>query len=458
MQKLITKIESSNRRYSLFSKDDRILIALSGGPDSIALFHLLYYLAPKYNFVLGTAHIDHNLRPESSEERRFCRLLCRVHGIKFYSKRLNIKALAKRQKISIELASRQSRYAYFKQLYDKHGYTKIATGHTADDNAETIIFNLIRGAHLAGLSGIPPQRGNIIRPLIEINKVDILEFLKKYGLSYRLDLSNLECDYNRNIIRNKVFPVLKKINPQVLRNISRAGQNISDSMKIIENKVEELYNKYLVSESNKQITLDLQKLPDYYKCLESWIILRAYSLLTGELRHPDSEKLMQAANLSRSGTVAFLDAGVIVVNNSGKIILSRPPAQIKRISLRRGETVKLGKNDLKIRAELTDDVYIDDIRNNKDESIAYLDNAKLGDLTIRGLKNGDRFKPLGLAGTKKVADYLNEKGVPGRFKSAIPIAASGNDIVWIAGYGIADKFKVTRKTEQVLKLSLLSER
>ncbi|MCD6161078.1 MAG: tRNA lysidine(34) synthetase TilS [candidate division Zixibacteria bacterium] len=458
MRKLLTKIESSNRRYKLFAKNDKILIALSGGPDSIALFHLLDYLTPKYSLSLSAAHIDHSLRPESAEERQFCRLLCRAHGVSFHSKKLNIKTLAKRQKMSLELTSRQCRYAYFQQLCEKHGYTKIATGHTADDSAETIMLNLVRGAHLAGLGGIPPRRENIIRPLIEINKSAILDFLKKYGLSCRLDLSNLENDYSRNIIRNKVFPVLKKINPQAMRNISRAGQNISDSMKVIEDKVRELYDRHLVSESNKQITLDLRKLPDYYKSLESWIILRAYSLLTGELRHPDSERLMQAANLSRSGAVAFLNDGVIAVNNSGRIILSRPPVKIVRISLRKGETVKLGETDLTIKSEILDDFSFDDIRNNKDESTAYLDNAKLGGLTVRSLIKGDRFKPLGFDGTKKAADYLNDKGVPGKFKSAIPIVASGRDIVWVAGYGIADKAKVTRKTRQVLKLKLLSER
>ena len=454
MYKLLGKIESTDRRYKLFSRNDRILIALSGGPDSVALFHLLYHLAPKYNLSLAAAHVNHCLRRESDDEHKFCQTLCRVHGVKFHSKKYDISALAKRHKVGLEQAGRRSRYAFFQTLCNKFSYTKIATGHTADDSAETLLLNLIRGSHLGGLSGIPPQRQNIIRPLIEITKSDIIKFIRDNRLSYRLDLSNLSDDYNRNIIRNKVFPILQKINSRALRNISKASLNIRQSAEFIEYEVEEIYNKCLIDESNTQIILDLRKLPSYYKSLESWVLLKAYFRLTGEFKSPGSNRIMQTLALDRTGAAAFLDAGVVVFYHSGRLILCRPPVRIRRISLVRGETVRLGKSDLTISAEIVGYVNWSQIKTNDDESVAYLDNDKPGSLIVRGLKQGDKFSPLGMKGTKKVVDYLNEKGVSRINKSSIPIVTSGPDIVWIAGYGIADKFKVTQKTEQVLKLQL----
>jgi len=455
MQKLIARIKSADRRYRLFKQNDRILIALSGGPDSVALFHLLNLLAPLYNLSLAVAHVDHGLRQESADDRKFCRALCRAHGLKFHSRRFNIKAIARQKKIGVEQAGRQCRYDYFQALSEKFGYTKIATGHTADDSAETFLLHLVRGAHLGGLSGIPPRRDNIIRPLIEINKNDLLEFLNNYGLSYRLDRTNLGDDYNRNIIRNKVVPYLQRINNQALRNISRACQNFSTSLAIIEDKVEDLYKRCLIDESNNQITLDLRRIPEYYKSLESWILLRAYFRLTGESRRPDSNKIIQAVNLKRRGSVALLDAGIIACNHSGRLILCRPQTRIKRIKLMKGETVRLGNTNLMIKTELVKKVNMDVITSNDNESIAYLDDASLDNLAVRSIKEGDRFRPLGLKGTKKVADYLNEKGAPRILKPSIPVVTSGNDIVWLAGYGIDDRYKVTEKTKRVLKFKLL---
>jgi len=455
MQKLLSRIESANGRYKLFKHRDKILIALSGGPDSVALFHLLNLLAPGYNLSLSAAHVDHGLRCESADDRKFCRALCGAHGIRFHSRRINIKAIAKRKKIGVEQAGRQYRYDYFQALSEKFGYTKIATGHTADDSAETFLLHLVRGAHLGGLSGIPPRRDNIIRPLIEIYKSDLLGFLNDFNLSYRLDRTNLGDDYNRNIIRNKVVPYLQRINSQALRNISRSCQNLRTNLMVIEDKVEDLYKRCLIDESKSQITLDLRKIPEYYKSLESWILLRAYFRLTGESRCPDSNKIIQAVNLKRRGSVALLDVGIIASRHSGRLILCQPQTRIKRIKLMKGETVRLGKTDLMIKTEFVKNVNLNVIKNNDDESIAYIDDANLDNLAVRSIKEGDKFRPLGMKGTKKVADYLSEKGTPRVMKSSIPIVTSGDDIVWLAGYGIDDKYKVTEKTKCVLKFQLM---
>lgn len=454
MQKLLNRVESANRRYGLFTRNDKILVALSGGPDSVALFHLLCLLAPEYNLTLAAAHVDHKLRRFSDEDRKFCRMLCCVHGVKFHSKRVDIAALSRRMGVGIEQTGRQVRYSYFDSLSDKYGYTRIATGHTADDTVETFLLNLARGADIGGLRGIPPKRGKVIRPLIEICKADILDFLKEFGLSYRVDESNLEDTYNRNIIRNKLIPGLQKINLGALRHISKASEKIRESFDIVDDMVEKLYRRCLVNESNTQITLDLKKLKSYSISLKNWILLRAYFRLTGNYSRPDSEKIERAVNLKRRGSFIQLDDGVLVSNHAGKLILGKPQGRIGRITVRVGEIVKLGRTGLKIKAEKSDEVNLAEVKNNTDECRAYLDFDRIGKLTARGLKEGDRFKPLGMKGSKKVVDYLNDRGLPRIFKSSIPIVTSDGEIVWLAGFGIADGYKVTGCTKRVLKLQL----
>jgi len=456
MKRLTDRITSSIDKYSLLGFNDRVLIALSGGPDSVALFHLLGLLADKYNISLAAAHVNHCLREDADQDQKFCRQLCRAYGYKFHSRKANIKAYAKKHKMGLEEAGRLIRYDFFQSLSEKHGYLKIATGHTADDSAETFLLNLVRGADLGGLGGIPSKRDNIIRPLIEISKADILAFLKENRLTFMVDKSNLSDIYKRNLIRNKVVPALKRINAGALDHISRAGQNLRTSYEYLEAETGKLYDECLVKESNTQIILDLGKLPAYHKSLKSWILLRAYFRLTGDLRRPGSDKIEQAINLLRSGSQISLDSSIIVSNHAGKLILCRPLRPIKRIRLKNKGKIEINGSCLKLQIETLGDFDLEMILSNDDENTAYLDKGKTGELSVRGFKDGDRFRPLGMKGLKKLSDYLNDKGVPLILKKSIPIVISGKEIAWIAGYGISEIFKVTDKTKRVLKLQLIN--
>jgi len=455
MKRLTDRVVSTIDKHNLLDFNDKVLIALSGGPDSIALFHLLGLLADKYKLTLAAAHVNHCLRKDADKDLEFCRQLCRAYGYKFYSRKVDIKNYAGKHKMGLEQAGRRIRYDFFRTLSEKFNYTKIATGHTADDSAETFMLNLVRGADLGGMGGIPPMRDNIVRPLIEIKKTDILAFLKENRLTYRVDKSNLSDKYKRNIIRNKVIPALKRINAGALDHISRASQNIRASFGFLEAETEKLYGKCLVKESNTQIILDLGKLPAYYESLKSWILLRAYFRLTGDLRRPDSDIIEQAINLRRSGSITFLDSSIVVSNHAGKLILCRPPRPIKRIRLKNNGKNEISGSDLILQMETLEDFSSEMIFSNDDENIAYLDSGKISELSVRSFKEGDKFQPLGMKGSKKLSDYLNDKNVPLIFKKSIPIVFSGNEIAWVAGHGISENFKVTDKTRRVLKIQLI---
>ena len=197
METLIDRVIKTIEEYGLLKRGDSVLVALSGGPDSVALLHILQYLRGKYRVMLTAAHLDHAIRSESSADREFCRRLCRRLEIKLHSRRFDIIARAKDDKLSVEEAGREARYKYFHSLCEKYSYDKIATGHTADDNAETVIFNITRGSGLRGIAGIPAKRGKIIRPLLEIEKRELHEYLKDKKIRYLSDLSTRSLDFSR---------------------------------------------------------------------------------------------------------------------------------------------------------------------------------------------------------------------------------------------------------------------
>jgi tRNA(Ile)-lysidine synthase len=454
MESLLAKMEQTNRRFQLFSANDKILVALSGGPDSVALLHLLCALALKYNLTIAAAHIDHGLRVSAGTDKQFCKALCNVYGVRFHAKKIAIIPYAKRHGLGSEEAGRQVRYTYFEDICRKYSYNKIATGHTADDSAETFLLNLTRGADLGGLSGINPKRGKIIRPLIEFEKRELLDFLKTNRLSFRVDKSNLFDKYRRNIIRNELIPLFRKLNPQAAKHISVAAEKIRLGHQIIERVVDYMYGLCRQKETNSEIILDLRKLPKYYTSLENWILLRAYQRLTGNQYRPVSELIERAINLKRSGASIRIDSQVIAFKKGDLLVLTKPAPRFNPTQIRLGEKIVLGESGFNLECEVVEKIKMAEIINNRDENRAFLDYREGQSLAVRNIKSGDKFKPLGMNGIKKIADYLLDKGVLSVAKAAVPVVTIDGQIAWVAGYGIGENYKVTGKTTKAIKLQL----
>jgi tRNA(Ile)-lysidine synthase len=455
MAMLFAKIEQTIRKYDLINPGDKILVALSGGPDSVLLFHALNFLAPKLGVSVSAAHIDHGLRKSAAGDRRFCIELCKLYGVKLHSKIIDITAMAKKRRMGVEECGRSVRYEYFEQLCLKHGYNKTATGHTSDDCAETFLMNLVRGANLGGLSGILIKRANIIRPLLECSKSELLAFLKQNGLSYRIDESNLGLKYRRNLIRHKIIPQLARINPAASGHIAAAAEAIGQNYLFTQQIIDEVFKQCTVEQGSNQIILDLTRLSGYYKSLGSWVFLKAYSLLSGEHYRPDAEIIARILRLNRNGSLIPLGPEIAVIYHDNKLFLIRTMKKFARCSLKLGALTILGHSGMAIVSETTGNQNYSEIINNRDENQAFVDYAKVSKPEVRNLKAGDKFKPLGMIGTKKLVDFLNEKGVPRQAKAVVPIVVSGNKIVWVAGFGIADDVKVTKDTRKILKLRLL---
>ena len=248
------------KREEIIKKNDKILIAFSGGPDSVFLFYLLNYLKSEYNLELALMYVNHNLRSDVDNDLNFVKDFSKKNGVKLYIESVDVNSHSKKMKKSIELAARELRYEALEKVFQKEGFTKIATGHNLDDNVETFIFRLLRGTSIRGLKGIPRVREYIIRPILQFEKKFIVNFLEELNQKFIIDYTNNEIDYTRNFIRNEVFPKFIQINPRFKDKINNLILEINDRDKNVKVQNVEVsiskdkFVQYLENEGVKEIS------------------------------------------------------------------------------------------------------------------------------------------------------------------------------------------------------------
>jgi len=441
--------------HRLLQKGDSVLVGLSGGPDSVALLRLFADMRDRFRLKLAAAHLDHAIRANSAGDREFCRDLCRGLKVKFYSRKVDIGKLAKKKKANVEETGRQARYDYFNSLCVKYGYKKIATGHTMDDNAETVLFNLIRGSGLRGLTGISPGRGKIIRPLVEARKSELVKWLKENKIKYRIDPTNRSIKYSRNRIRNRIIPEMEKLNPEIVKSLSRFSRIMSGDVELIERVGVLFYEMALVEDGKSKIVLDLRKLQGYDESLVKRVVAEAYCRLSGVKKSPSFELLSRANETigGKSGRRSPLGKGIWVEKSQNRVSVSKTPGPkvVKTTLVIPGVTILKGC-DVELQSEILQKAEIRFLKTKP--SVAFLDNSKANKPEVRFWKRGDRIRPFGMKGTRLLSDLFTDKKVPSFERSNIPLVISNGKIAWVAGVIISDEFKVEEDTEEILRIEL----
>ena len=417
---------------------DPPLALVSGGPDSVALLRALVELGGEP----AVLHVDHGLRGEESRgDADFVRELCERLGVRCEVRRLNLE-----EGPNLQERAREARYRLAEEVADGLGLRGIATGHTADDVAETVLMNLARGTGLRGLAGIPPVRGRLVRPLIQRTRREVLEYLASLDQPYRTDPTNLTGKYARNRVRLQVLPVLEELYPGAIRNLARGAALAREDLEVLEDLA-----AGVVERRGDEVVLPLGALSELHPALGRYAVRRAYSILLPEAPPLRSALVEAVLGLGGEGTRTLdLPGGVVAAARAGEEIslYQRPEPLAAEEELRVGENLFGGWRILVrgvSRYEPEDAARAE---------VAYLD-ASMGPYRVRMTREGDTIRPLGLGGTKKVLRAMMDRKVPGDLRRRTPVVVDARgEVAWIPFGELGEEFRVDRATEKVLRLEV----
>lgn len=444
------------KKYLMLQQGDSVLIGLSGGPDSVCLTLILDELKEYFNLSLHALYVNHGLRPkENREEEDFCRRFCEGQGIKFYTEAVAAKQHSEAMKINLQEAARELRYDAFERLAHKVNAAVIAVAHNADDQAETVLMRLIRGSGRKGLSGIPPVRGNIIRPLIDITREDIELFLSGKNISFMTDPSNLKSDYSRNRLRLEVFPLLKDENPSVIESINRTAEILRGEDDYLEIQTTKTMMRLITRKTDESIELFLIPLMNIERAILRRILRRVLSEIGAvrgiELVHIDD--IIHLIKECRSGDSINLPKGIRALKGYSTLLFTRETIEgLKMQDIDIPGEIILGGTGLKLVSQLIDKQEETDGR---DTAVFDYDSLTLP-LQVRMRKDGDYFYPAGFGKRKKLQDFFVDEKVPREQRDTVPIIVSGEDIIWVAGCRMDERFRAKEGTKRFLLLKLVS--
>ena len=458
MKDMLENIKQNIAEKKMINKGDKILVSFSGGPDSTALLYCIHKLIKQLKFELIACYFNHNIRPkEAKKEIEFCLDFCKKLKIPFIVTEADIPKIAKEQQLSIEEAGRNFRRTILQKIAIDENCNKIALGHHLDDTIETILFRLFRGTGPGGLNPIKPVSGKIIRPLFNIPKGDIVAFLNKGKIKYMLDRSNFDSDFSRNYIRNKIIPIIEKhFGEKYKGSISRFSQILTDEDNFLKSLAEKGLKKLCTITPGGKIIVDLKKISVYDTSVRRRIIKL---LLEKTYQHPGAgsfEQIEQVNDLIE-GRQKAVDLGkdLRVVVDRANLLLSGKKIKFGRYKLAIPGKVELPKIRAAIRTGQIDIKSASKMIQKSGWKIN-IDFDKIAPpLEINGIKPGDRFKPLGLEGTKKVGDYLTDRKCPRHIRDEIAIVRDKKGIIWLVGHEISDRVKINNKTKKVLEIELI---
>lgn len=455
---IIKKVRSTISKYGMLEPGERVVVAVSGGPDSTCLLDILSLIRSDLKIELLIAHFDHGLRPSDSEaEARFVEGLAESLNLP-----LEIKCAEKETlqgESSLEERARHARYLFFEEVSQKLSARKIALGHNLNDQAETVLMRLLRGSGLSGLGGIPPCRdGKIIRPLIEVTRGEVESYLEERGLKYMVDTSNLEQRFLRNRIRHELLPQLEKYQPMILERLVQMAELMRSEDSFLEERAAEWVKRSSEGGAGGEIRIPLSsflRLPDALKNRVIRYILRTTgrTLRRIGLRHILAVKSMASEKRPQSqihlpnqviakriyDTLAF---GRVKENQAEGFCLSlKGPGSYRLDAL--GCTVSLVEGE---RGDL--------VRHEGSPWVALISRDCVDyPLVLRNYTPGDRFMPLGMRGRKKLKDFFIDLKIPSDERARIPLLTYDNVPIWVCGLRIDERYKVTEDTQKVLEVS-----
>jgi tRNA(Ile)-lysidine synthase len=487
---VLSKVRRTIDRHGLLAGGGSVVVGVSGGPDSLCLLHVLNRLREDYGVELHVAHLDHCIRgAESQEDAAFVAKLAEEWGLPATVEARDVPQLAGESKLAIEEAARQARYSFLAQVALAVGVNRIAVGHNADDQAETIVMHWLRGAGLAGLRGMlsqtdlremrleaawpdhPPLDLRLIRPLLETPRAEIEAYCLEHGLKPRFDRSNLDTTYYRNRLRHELIPCLESYNPNIREVLRRSAQVISGDYDFLQAELERVWPVVVSSESGEVITFDLERWRALSTSQQRSTLREAVHRLCRSLRNINwihIENALWALREKPAGTQVTLPQGLTLsigyhdftVADEGYVPeVDWPLLLAESLPLAVPGVAELPDSDWCLEAAIIErGEFNEDLLNNPNPWQAFLDCERVGsELVLRQRQSGDRFQPLGLGGQKKsLHTFMIDVKIPRPLRGFVPILASPRHIVWVAGWRVDERVKITESTKRVLHLAFRS--
>jgi tRNA(Ile)-lysidine synthase len=453
------------KKFNLVKPGDLVLVGVSGGPDSVALLHILWKLKETLGISLHVAHLNHLLRGKEAEaDARLVEQLAQNLALPFTIEQFNVASFRQKTGLSLQEAARIGRFNFFERLAKEIRANRIALGHQADDQAETILFNLLRGAGISGLKGMLPARGIYIRPLLNVRRQEISSYCGQNLLPYRIDASNLKPVYTRNRIRLQLLPLLEqKYNPQIVPALIRLGQLSQEEDAYLEKQAQQVYKELLLETGKDSLKFTLDKWSSYPGPLLRRVLRQVWRRLAQiekNLSYQHIDKLMELIENPHEGRILTLPLNIRAVKN-GQVLTfwreekGKPEGRIDYLYVLNvpGATL-IPEINCFIQAEIKPRPLIPDF---KDLTIqeAVFDFSRLNlPLFVRCRHKGDVFMPLGLKKTVKLKDFLIKQKIPREKRDKIPLVTNGEGIIWVGGVRPGELTKVTPRTDKCLYLRI----
>ena len=456
---IFEKVLSTINKHELIQKGDKIVVGLSGGPDSVCLLHILSRLKDKFDLEIYAAHLNHQIRGiEAQKDAFYISNLCEEMGITFFIKSINVPEYCEKNGVSIEEGARKLRYEMFYEVKNNTRANKIAIGHNLNDQAETILMRIMRGTGLQGLKGIEYIRdGVIIRPILDIERSDIEKYCEQNNLNPRIDKTNLESIYTRNKIRLELIPYMKdNFNSNIIESIARMGNSLRSDNDYIEN--EALIKFKEVSNINDDsVEINLSSYINLHNSIKVRILRNSIKHILGDTNFIDQRHIDDIIDLedeSKIDKVINLPRGIFVYRKKNSIILTNKEIVIEEIefcyNIPSNGFIKIKEIGTIIETQV---LNINKYKRSKsDKSSKWFDFNKIkGGIVVRNRRSGDKIKLSG--GSKKVKDLFIDIKVPKEDRCKIPIIADSQGILSVGDFRNSEDYKIDEKTKEVLKVS-----
>jgi tRNA(Ile)-lysidine synthase len=461
MDDITGRVRDTIQTYSMISTRDTVLAAVSGGPDSVCMLHVLLGLREELGFDVKVAHLDHQFRgEESTGDADFVTALAARLDLPCISEQVNVPEYLMSHRMSKQEAARMLRYRFLIRVSKLEYCQRIATAHNADDQAETVLMRILRGAGPDGLAGIPPKRdGTIIRPLLRVWRSEIEAYLSERGLESRLDSSNVESKYLRNRIRNELIPLLTPYNSNIRGALVNLGTIMTDVVAHADRMTDEALPHVVKSAKLGQFVLDSDKLAGYDRMLRRSILRRVFEHLRPDLAplpFHHVENLLSLLRRCDVGTSVELPDGARATLEHGCLVMSHGhgPPEIQPLTLEVPGAATSEHAGLTVTAKTVPADQLGAPPEKAREDTAYFDWREIRPpLTVRPRREGDRFRPFGMEGTKSLKELFIDSKIAASFRSAVPIVCDASDILWVVGLRRSAKAPVTPATREVLVIT-----